>query len=210
MIDATVPAPVRILPDLDYIPRSPADAVRYLDRLEGGREALEREFPDFVFSCERLILKWAHRYRHWLPYDRYLAAVARVEARDPKGWGRRMFDLGTLGSTARFMRELPAVPPEITDSFARLPEFRPLSQIAMQGELLIVHIGSIAYPGALVIVSESRPPQHTIVRMLGFETEYHGPIVRVSDEDDGVVLAPRGALTVECVIFDRPDVLSCR
>lgn len=112
-----------------------------------------------------------------------------------------MFDLGSLGSGAEFIGEVEAA---VSDRFARLPEFQPLSEIVLRGERLVVHIGNRAYAGALVIISDLR-----IVRLLGFETPRHGPIVRVSDRDDGVVLAPRGVITVECVIFNRPDLLPC-
>jgi len=96
----------------------------------------------------------------------------------------------------------------VTDPFARLPEFQPISEIGFEGERLVVHIGNAAHPGALVVISEE-DARHRIVRLLGFETPHYGPILRVSSRDDGVVLAPRGVITVECVIFNRPDLLPC-
>lgn len=229
-VQVSGPAPVgdaaRLRTSLTCCPRSRGDAIRYLDAAEAVRETLLRnarpgEVDAFIVArSELLMLKWAHTYRRLLPYARYLAVIDRVEAREPLGWSRRMFDLGTLGDVAELVGELASRPRTVADRFAELPEFQPLAEIRMDGVRgpLVVHIGSIAYVGALAIVSETDcdedgplpPLRHRIVRLLGFETPQHGAVIRVSDDArNGIVLVPRGAMTVECVIFNRPDLLSC-
>ena len=213
-----------------YEPSSAADALRHLDHLEGVYETVllnaRPELDDLlVESCECMLTKWVHRHRRLLSYERYRAVIERVDARNPHGWSRRIYDLGTLPSIARFVRQLDAVPAAIKDPWADAPELRPLAEITLREtfggfphlwvqprETLVVHLGSATYHGALAIVSldpdlSEATLRHALVRVLEVENRLHGAVLRVSDREDGVVLARRGSVTVECVIFNRPDVL---
>lgn len=214
-----------------YEPYSAADALRHLDGVEAvyetvllnARPALD---DPLVENCERFLTSWVHRHRRLLPYPRYRDVIERVDARDPHGWSRRIYDLGTLPWIARFIRQLDAVPAEVTDRMAGAPELQPLAEIALRetfsglppgsiapGETLVVHLGSLTCHGALAItsldpeLSAAGTPWHALVRVLEFENRFHGPVLRISEGEDGVVVARRGSVTVECVIFNRPDVL---
>jgi hypothetical protein len=79
------------------------------------------------------------------------------------------------------------------------------------GDRLFVHIGSVAYRGAVVIAScrgeEKTGIRHFAARILEFESQEHGHLMRVAEGSAGLMLAEPGAVQVECVIFNRPDVL---
>jgi len=80
------------------------------------------------------------------------------------------------------------------------------------GDRLFVHIGSLVYRDALVIASRETEPgkvRSFAARVLDLETEMRGPVLSVAGRSPAVVLAARGSFRVECVIFNRPDVL-CR
>jgi len=214
---------------------SEEDALKFLDAVEGIYHYILKTHPPeldakAIAGWENYIMTWAHRNARMLPPERYRATIERVEAREPLGWTRRLFELAPLHTIARFIRELDAHPTGVTDPLSTHPGFQPLVEIELldtasklrtqsgiaDGDRLIIHIGSLAYPGALVIVSHEPDPNQflglfgqTIARVLELETEEHGLLLRFSEEgDDGIVLVPPGMMSVECVIFNRPDVMS--
>ena len=76
----------------------------------------------------------------------------------------------------------------------------------------------LAYRGALVIAPcqvepepfERKPPlRHFLARVLEPEKYNRGAVLKIAEGgDDTVVLTRRGGFTVECVVFNRPDLLS--
>lgn len=218
---------------LAYRAESPEDAVKFLDALEGIYEGVKKAEPDAdeaLAGWENYMMTWAHRNAAVLPPERYHATIERVEARQPLGWTRRLFELSPLPPVARFIGELAEHPPGVVDPLSTHPEFQPLVEIELletaysfltgsgirPGDRLVVHLGSFAYEGALVIVScefDPEPPEKWGVeglmtaRIVALESEEHGLRFRLLTDDEKVVEAPRGVMNVECVIFNRPDVL---
>ena len=213
---------------------SEEEALKFLDAVEGIYDYMMKTRPPeldakAIEGWENFIMVWAHRNARMLPPERYRATIERVEAREPLGWTRRLFELSPLHTIARYIRELDAHPPGVTDPMSTHSDFLPLVEIELldtasklktqsgiaDGDRLIIHIGSLAYPGALVIVSHEPDPNQVlglfgqmIARVLDLETE-DGLLLRFSEDgDEGVVLAPPGMMDVECVIFNRPDVMS--
>ena len=212
---------------------SDAEALRSLDAAEEAWRALLRHpHPDdhhihIVTACELQIMRWAHRHGRLLPEERRRATMERVEAREPHGTARRLFEMGTLPAIARFVRQFEVVPKPLAFDWALLPEFQPMVELRLFeqdyktlagigcGERLFVHLGSVVYRGALVIAScdvvtdaNAEGPRHFAARVLEFETAEHGPVLRYAEGAGGVLMAGPGNVTIECVIFNRPDVLS--
>lgn len=113
---------------------------------------------------------------------------------------------------------------------------RPLTEIVLNATLpvgvstcglrphdrLLVHIGPDVYDGALVIFSVELPSgspdrlgAHVLLagRLLwsaadAEHSSFRSFAVRVRDGDGGIVEVSPGEATVECVIFNRPDLLA--
>ncbi len=134
------------------------------------------------------------------------------------------FAAGTLPAITDFVRELDAVPPPLACGWAVLPEFGPMTELRLRpdagdfarrsgigaGDRLFVHIGSLVYRDALVIASranEAGEVRHFAARLLDLETEQRGPLLAVAGRSPSLVLTARGSFRIECVIFNRPDVL---
>src|SRR5205823_126230 len=86
----------------------------------------------------------------------------------------------------------------------------------LPGERLVVHLGTSAYEGALVIASCEFDPEPDAVwgieglmtaRIVELESEEHGLRFRLLTDNEKLVEAPQGFMNVECVIFNRPDIL---
>ncbi len=216
---------------------SEEDAIRFLDALEGIYNYIMKTRPPeldakAIAGWENYMMTWAHRNAAMLPAERYRATIERVEVREPLGWTRRLFELSPLHTIARYIREIDGHPPGVTDPLSTHPDFQPLVEIELldtasklrtsagiaDGDRLVVHIGTLAYPGALVIVSHEPDPNQflglfgqMIARVLAPPTEEHGLLLRFSEDgDEGVAVIPSGVMNVECVIFNRPDVMSGR
>ena len=204
---------------------SAAEAVRRLDAAERTYERVVRQARGdqaIIAACERMMIRWANRNVHLLPKERYRATLEKLAA-------RKIFHLGTLSRITRFVSEVDPIPTPLAEGWALAGDFQPMCELRMletdigplwhlgirAGDRLFVHLGSIAYRGALVIVScrvtqegGRRTTRHFAARILEFEAEEHGPVLRVGEGAEGLMLATSGAITVECVVFNRPDVLS--
>ena len=137
---------------------------------------------------------------------------------------RRLFDDGTLPSVTRFLRQLDTVPMALINQWTVLSKFQPLAELRVRpeaaefsaesgigaAERLYVHIGRAVYRRALVIASrEILPgiPRPFLARVLQPETDDCGPLLKLAGRTPSVVLAARGTVRIECVIFNRPDLL---
>jgi hypothetical protein len=204
---------------------SATEAVRRLDRAERTYERFVRRVSGkaSITACARLIAEWAHRHVDLLPEDRYGALLQRLCARDPHESARRMFRQGTLSAVTRFVRQVDPVPPPLAEGWAMDPQFQPMAELRVldpadgvlaavgidADDRLFVHIGSVAYRGAVVLASCEADGgiRHFAARVLEFETGEHGHLMRIAEGADGLMLAQSGVVRVECVIFNRPDVL---
>jgi hypothetical protein len=178
-----------------------------------------------ITAFAQLIMEWAHRHVDLLPEERYGAVLQRLGARDPHEAARRMFLHGTLSAITRFVRRVHPIPIPLAEGWALDSQFHPMAELRVldsvngvlaavgirAGDRLFVHIGSVAYRGAVVIAScrgeEKTGIRHFAARILEFESQEHGHLMRVAEGSAGLMLAEPGAVQVECVIFNRPDVL---
>lgn len=204
---------------------SAPEAVRQLDKASCTYERFVRRVPckASVAAFSRMIAEWAHRNVDLLPEERYGALLQQLGARDPHDAARQMFREGTLSAVTRFVRQVDRIPPPLADGWAMDPQFQPMAELRVldpaDGGLaavgicaedrLFVHIGSVAYRGALVLASceAEYGIRHFAARILEFETEEHGHLMRMAQGSSGLMLAQPGVVRVECVIFNRPDVL---
>ena len=138
---------------------------------------------------------------------------------------QRRFEEGRLPDVTRFVRQFEAIPPPLSGGWTELPNLQPIAELRVRDDAftfirqsglgahdrLFVHIGRTVYRGALVIavrlVREGDRP--FVARVMKLETEEQGPVLQIGDRYPPFVLAARGTVRVECVIFNRPDVL-CR
>ena len=207
-------------PLLDCRASTKTEVLRQLDAAERYYESVAQttSLPDdhrasIIASCERIIVRLADRNVHLLTPERYREAVERVAQ-------RQRFDAGTLSAIARFIRRLDGIPPPLVNAWTTLRELQPLVELRVletvrfllplgigPGDRLFVHLGSIAWRGALVLASceNGGAIRHFAARVLEHETDDHGPLLRIAG--DMTVLASRRSIHVQCVIFNRPDVL---
>ena len=176
-----------------------------------------------VLDADDIMARWIERRARRRSAGQQRPAVDRVDASSGSMSAQQLFEAGTLPAIARFVRQLEEVPAPLAGAWTSLPEFQPLCELRVKetageltkeariepGDRLFVHIGSITYRGALVIAAfdDGETVRHCIGRLLVFETNDHGPVLRVGRGPKGVVLAEPGTVSVECVIFNRPDIL---
>lgn len=137
---------------------------------------------------------------------------------------RHLFDAGTLSAVTRYVRQLDAIPGPLVNAWTILTKFQPMAELRVLPEAtefivqsgigahdrLFVHIGRSVNRRALVIASHDIVPgtvRHFVARVLEPETDERGPLLLVRDRNPPHVLAARETVRVECVIFNRPDVL---
>jgi len=207
-------------PVLDCRASTKAEVLRQLDAAERYYESVAQTAspPDdhqasILAACERIIVRLADRNVHMLTPERYREAVERDTQ-------RQRFDVGTLSAIARFIHRLDGVPPPLVNAWTTLREFQPLVELRVletvgfllplgigPDDRLFVHLGSIAWRGALVLASceNGGAIRHFAARVLEHETDDHGPLLRIAG--DMTVLASRRSIHVQCVIFNRPAVL---
>lgn len=220
--------------------RSRSEASELLQRAETARQMLVRELgeqADVTSEWDRFMSMWVHRNSIFLSVatkERWLLRARRATGLDPQ---RQLFGLGELSGISSFTGIHRRQPPGLTDPMSRDRRLRPITELTLRDDLpagltlsglkpqdsLLVHMGSVAYDGALVILSMTVPISDPIwpegvrlvtARILATEAPEcsykngYAIRIRVSDgEPDGLLIEPGGA-HVECVIFNRPDVLA--
>jgi hypothetical protein len=192
---------------------------------------------DDLGACDLFMLSWAHRNAAYVNRETYERLFERVEARQPLGRVRRLFTLGKLPRISRLVTVFKRHPPGLLDPMSTTAEMRELAEIELLDELpagitsaglrpgdrLVVHIGSQMYQDALAIVSLEAPserpedPGMTILlagRIIAYEADDRRSPYFVSIElllcegDPATFVIPPGEARIECVIFNRADVLA--
>jgi hypothetical protein len=192
---------------------------------------------DDVGAYDLFMLSWAHRNAAYVSRETYARLFDRVEARQPMGRVRRLFALGKLAQVARLVTVFERHPPGVTDPMSVTAEMRELAEIELRDDLpagirsaglrardrLIVHVGSQMYQGALAIVSIEAPGAQpgeegvTILlagRIVSYEADdrrsphFASLELLLCEGDPATFIIPPGEATVECVIFNRGDVLA--
>jgi len=182
------------------------------------------------------MLLWAHRNAAFISLATYERFFNRVEAHEPLGRVRRRFTLGKLPRISRLIHVFDRHPPGLIDVMSESPQFRALAEIELLDDLppgitacglrprdrLIVHPGPEMYDGALAVLSleaPARPDEFgktilVVARILSSEPAHDRSEcfrtfrILLRDFDRSAIVIPAGDARVECVIFNRPDVLS--
>jgi hypothetical protein len=204
-----------------------------IKRLEHERRQILTRFGEtanVVAVIDQFMLVWAHRNLAYVTHADFNRFLNRAERHDPIGRAQRLFRLSALPQIARFGRVLKRHPAGVTDVMSRARYMRPLCEIELTdgvpewfaaasglrpGDDLIVHLGSTAYEGALVLASMDAPPQPP--RKIGTTIVFAARLIKIDPAGsttirlrDGVeeLEFAAGEIAVECVIFNRPEVLA--
>ena len=184
---------------------------------------------------DEFILLWVNRNFGFLSRAAFERTFRRVEARSPRGRAKRLFDLSELPQISRFIKMHRRHPARVVDPHAMHRRLRPLVEIELTPDLppslelsglrahdrLIVHLGPEVHEGALALWSfdvvgpspdRLGPTGVFLGRLLeawpGEDPSLRHVRVRLNDADPTGVELEAGSVAVECVVFNRPDLLT--